>query len=140
MSKYCLKENHVTDEKLFNQRRAIIKSSLAFSLLTFSNLQDISGGPLYLTRNTIYFIALTSTGSNICFYAAQKAANIINVRSTSLAYRTHNEWSAANNNGNFANTNMNGTVHMNSINDEQQQNMMVYDRFGNSVSSGMTRG
>ena len=38
MSKYCLKENHVTDEKLFNQRRAIIKSSLAFSLLTFSNL------------------------------------------------------------------------------------------------------
>lgn len=38
MSKYCLKENNVTDENLFKQRRAIIKSSLAFSLLTFSNL------------------------------------------------------------------------------------------------------
>ena len=38
MSKYCLKENNVTDEKLFHQRRAIIKSSIAFSLLTFSNL------------------------------------------------------------------------------------------------------
>ena len=31
-------ENHITDEKLFKQRRAIAKSSLAFSLLTFSNL------------------------------------------------------------------------------------------------------
>ena len=38
MSKYCLKESNVTDENLFKQRRAIIKSSLAFSLLTFSNL------------------------------------------------------------------------------------------------------
>ena len=38
MSKYCLKENNVTNEKLFDQRRAIIKSSLAFSLLTFSSL------------------------------------------------------------------------------------------------------
>ena len=38
MSKYCLKENDVTNEKLFHQRRAIIKSSLAFSLLTFSSL------------------------------------------------------------------------------------------------------
>ena len=38
MSKYCLKENDVTNEKLFHQRRAIIKSSLAFSLFTFSSL------------------------------------------------------------------------------------------------------
>tara|TARA_Y100000768_G_scaffold383115_1_gene364697 strand:- start:470 stop:1393 length:924 start_codon:yes stop_codon:yes gene_type:complete len=37
MSKYCLKEEHITTEKLFKQRRAIIKSTLAFAALTFSN-------------------------------------------------------------------------------------------------------
>ena len=38
MSKYCLKEDNITSESLFKQRRAIIKSSLAFTALTFSNL------------------------------------------------------------------------------------------------------
>ncbi len=37
MSKYCLKGEHITSEKLFKQRRAIIKSTLAFAALTFSN-------------------------------------------------------------------------------------------------------
>jgi sulfoxide reductase catalytic subunit YedY len=48
MSKYCLKENNVTDEKLFKQRRAIIKSSIAFTFLTFSNL-------LYSNSRTLSF-------------------------------------------------------------------------------------
>ena len=48
MSKYCLKENNVTDEKLFRQRRAIIKSSIAFTFLTFSNL-------LYSNSRTLSF-------------------------------------------------------------------------------------
>lgn len=38
MSKYCLKENDVTDERLFNNRRAIIKSSLLFPFITYSTL------------------------------------------------------------------------------------------------------
>ena len=54
MSKYCLKENHVTDEKLFNQRRAIIKSSLAFSLLTFSNLLFSNDKKLIFSKDMKY--------------------------------------------------------------------------------------
>ena len=54
MSKYCLKENHVTDEKLFNQRRAIIKSSLAFSLLTFSNLLFSNDNQLIFSKDMKY--------------------------------------------------------------------------------------
>ena len=38
MSKYCLKESNVTDENLFKQRRAIVKSSLAFFFITFSEI------------------------------------------------------------------------------------------------------
>ena len=54
MSKYCLKENHVTDEKLFNQRRAIIKSSLAFSLLTFSNILFSNDKKLIFSKDMKY--------------------------------------------------------------------------------------
>ena len=54
MSKYCLKENHVTDEKLFNQRRAIIKSSIAFSLLTFSNLLFSNDKKLIFSKDMKY--------------------------------------------------------------------------------------
>ena len=54
MSKYCLKENHVTDEKLFNQRRAIIISSLAFSLLTFSNLLFSNDNKLIFSKDMKY--------------------------------------------------------------------------------------
>ena len=38
MSKYCLKENKITDERLFNNRRLIIKSSLLFPFITYSSL------------------------------------------------------------------------------------------------------
>ena len=39
MSKYnIIKESEVTDEKLFHNRRKIIKSSIAFSFFTLSNL------------------------------------------------------------------------------------------------------
>jgi len=54
MSKYCLKENHITDEKLFKQRRAIIKSSLAFSLLTFSNLLSSDDKKLNFSKDMKY--------------------------------------------------------------------------------------
>ena len=54
MSKYCLKENHITDEKLFNQRRTIIKSSLAFSLLTFSNLLFSNDKKLIFSKDMKY--------------------------------------------------------------------------------------
>ena len=54
MSKYCLKENYVTDENLFNQRRAIIKSSLAFSLLTFSNLLLSNDKKLIFSKDMKY--------------------------------------------------------------------------------------
>jgi len=54
MSKYCLKENHITDEKLFSQRRAIIKSSLAFSLLTFSNLLFSNDKKLIFSKDMKY--------------------------------------------------------------------------------------
>ena len=54
MSKYCLKENHVTDERLFNQRRAIIKSSLAFSLLTFSNILFSNDKKLIFSKDMKY--------------------------------------------------------------------------------------
>ncbi len=54
MSKYCLKESNVTDENLFKQRRAIIKSSLAFSLLTFSNLLFSKNNQLTFTKDLKY--------------------------------------------------------------------------------------
>ena len=54
MSKYCLKESNVTDENLFKQRRAIIKSSLAFSLLTFSNLLFSKNDQLTFTKDLKY--------------------------------------------------------------------------------------
>ena len=54
MSKYCLKENSVTDENLFKQRRAIIKSSLAFSLLTFSNLLFSKNDQLTFAKDLKY--------------------------------------------------------------------------------------
>ncbi len=54
MSKYCLKENDVTNEKLFHQRRAIIKSSLAFSLLTFSSLVFPNTKPLSFSKDLKY--------------------------------------------------------------------------------------
>ena len=54
MSKYCLKESNVTDEKLFKQRRAIIKSSLAFSLLTFSNLLFSKNDQLTFAKDLKY--------------------------------------------------------------------------------------
>jgi len=54
MSKYCLKENNVTDENLFKQRRAIIKSSLAFSLLTFSNLLFSKNDQLTFAKDLKY--------------------------------------------------------------------------------------
>ncbi len=54
MSKYCLKESNVTDENLFRQRRAIIKSSLAFSLLTFSNLLFSKNNQLTFTKDLKY--------------------------------------------------------------------------------------
>ena len=54
MSKYCLKENDVTNEKLFHQRRAIIKSSLAFSLLTFSSLVFPNSKPLSFSKDLKY--------------------------------------------------------------------------------------
>ena len=54
MSKYCLKENHITDEKLFNQRRTIIKSSIAFSLLTFSNLLFSNDKKLIFSKDMKY--------------------------------------------------------------------------------------
>ena len=54
MSKYCLKESNVTDENLFKQRRAIIKSSLAFSLLTFSNLLFSKNDQLTFAKDLKY--------------------------------------------------------------------------------------
>ena len=54
MSKYCLKESSVTDENLFKQRRAIIKSSLAFSLLTFSNLLFSKNDQLTFAKDLKY--------------------------------------------------------------------------------------
>ena len=54
MSKYCLKESLITDEKLFKQRRAIIKSSLAFSLLTFSNLLFSDNKKLIFSKDMKY--------------------------------------------------------------------------------------
>ena len=54
MSKYCLKESNVTDENLFKQRRAIIKSSLAFSLLTFSNLLFSKNNQLTFNKDLKY--------------------------------------------------------------------------------------
>jgi len=54
MSKYCLKESNITDENLFKQRRAIIKSSLAFSLLTFSNLLFSKNDQLTFAKDLKY--------------------------------------------------------------------------------------
>ena len=54
MSKYCLKESNVTDENLFKQRRVIIKSSLAFSLLTFSNLLFSKNDQLTFAKDLKY--------------------------------------------------------------------------------------
>ncbi|MEK9906673.1 MAG: protein-methionine-sulfoxide reductase catalytic subunit MsrP [Gammaproteobacteria bacterium] len=54
MSKYCINESNVTDENLFKQRRAIIKSSLAFSLLTFSNLLFSKNDQLTFAKDLKY--------------------------------------------------------------------------------------
>jgi len=54
MSKYCLKESNITDENLFKQRRAIIKSSRAFSLLTFSNLLFSKNDQLTFAKDLKY--------------------------------------------------------------------------------------
>tara|TARA_Y100000768_G_scaffold375343_1_gene346056 strand:- start:78 stop:1001 length:924 start_codon:yes stop_codon:yes gene_type:complete len=54
MSKYCLKRDNVTDEKLFKQRRAIIKSSLAFTMLTFSHLLFSNNKELSFSKDLKY--------------------------------------------------------------------------------------
>ena len=54
MSKYCLKEENITREKLFKQRRAIIKSSLAFTALTFSNLLFSNNKELSFSKDLKY--------------------------------------------------------------------------------------
>ncbi len=54
MSKYCLKDESITREKLFKQRRAIIKSSLAFTALTFSNLLFSNNKELSFSKDLKY--------------------------------------------------------------------------------------
>ena len=54
MSKYCLKKDNITGENLFKQRRAIIKSSLAFTALTFSNLLFSNSRELSFSKDLKY--------------------------------------------------------------------------------------
>ena len=54
MSKYCLTKDKITKEKLFKQRRAIIKSSLAFTMLTFSNLLLSNNKELSFSKDLKY--------------------------------------------------------------------------------------
>ncbi|MBS83086.1 MAG: protein-methionine-sulfoxide reductase catalytic subunit MsrP [Gammaproteobacteria bacterium] len=55
MSKYnIVKENQITNEKLFHNRRKIIKSSIAFSFLTLSNLLAAKNNDLSFKKDIKY--------------------------------------------------------------------------------------
>ncbi len=55
MSKYnIVKENQITNEKLFHNRRKIIKSSIAFSFLTLSNLLAAKNNDLSFKKDIEY--------------------------------------------------------------------------------------